>query len=674
MPKLTIDIEARLAAFQDSLDEVRRSTEQMATGLQAKFAGITTAIAGLGAALAGAKFTMLITDAIDAADQLNKLSQKVGVTVEALSELQYAGKLADVGTEALGTGLKKLAVNLQEGAAGSKEAQAVFQAVGISVQELGKLSPDQALGRIAEAFSKAADGAGKTALAVKLFGKSGADLIPLLNQGAGGLRAAADEARRFGLVVSADTARAAEEFNDNLTRLKSAATGFGTTLANEVLPMLGQTAKAMADAAKSGGVLWGVIRGISELGKIALQGGADPSELKAQRDYILSIRGEIAKLQDSVAGKGALGNGLLDRLFYGDGADKRRKLAELQITLRDAERAFKNMQNRPAPEGPQAQIGLQGATGGGGGGGAPRDGTQRIAALGAQMVLDQLNDLEKQARRIMAEAEQARKETEAEIERGIQLGPMEAERQMLAAQQRLQSLMGQTKGGQRQAVYDDLKFLNEAFDTGKISADQLGESYVVLRERLEQIDKGVKDTTPGFQIFADDAISQMREIENAIRRVGSTVTEELVAAFQKGRLDVSKIISAILTDLARLQIQRAITTPLFNALGGLFGAGVGAKASTPTPAGTPFANPLPGKAIGGPVAASAAYLVGERGPEIFIPNGAGRIVPNAGGGGSTIVLNINTPTDGAVIRAAVLQGAALAQSQIARAGRIGAMS
>jgi len=667
VPKLTIDIEARLAAFQDSLDQVKRSTEQMATGLQAKFAGITTAIAGLGTALAGAKFTGLVRDAIDAADQLNKLSQKVGVTVEALSELQYAGKLADVGTEALGTGLRKLAVNLQEGAAGSKEAQQVFQAVGIAVQDLGKLSPDQALGRIADAFANAADGAGKTAIAVKLFGKSGADLIPLLNQGAAGLREAGDEARRFGLVISADTARAAEAFNDNLTRLGSVTTAFANDLAERVLPTLKRFTDELVAGQRVFGSLGSALFTIATTNPFA----STAENIRSARQDIERLTAQLQRipasgyrLRESVAGDLADAKQRLE--YYKE--IQRMRIAPVDDSMRDARDLA--LRGRDAPKG---QLSLPGAAGGGGGGSA-RDGTQRIAALGAQMVLDQLNDLEKQARRIMAEAEQARKETEAEIERGIQVGPIEAERQMLAAQQRLQSLMSQTKSGQRNAVYDDLKFLNEAFDNSKLSADELGEAYVVLRERLEQIDKGVKDTTPGFKIFADDAITQMREIENAIRRVGSTVTDELVAAFQKGRLDVSKIISAILTDLARLQIQRAITTPLFNALGGLFGAGVGAKASTPTPAGTPFANPLPGKAIGGPVAASAAYLVGERGPEIFIPNGAGRIVPNAGGGGSTIVLNINTPTDGAVIRAAVLQGAALAQSQIARAGRIGAMS
>ena len=72
------------------------------------------------------------------------------------------------------------------------------------------------------------------------------------------------------------------------------------------------------------------------------------------------------------------------------------------------------------------------------------------------------------------------------------------------------------------------------------------------------------------------------------------------------------------------------------------------------------------------------YTVGENGPErLYVPPGGnGTIVPNGGGGGinyrQTVV--INAPTDGAVIRAAVMQGAAMARSDIARLGRVGAMS
>ena len=74
--------------------------------------------------------------AIDAADGLGKMAQKVGVSVESLSALEYAGKLSDVSLEQLGTGLKKLSVSLNEVATNADgDAAAAFKAIGVSVKD-----------------------------------------------------------------------------------------------------------------------------------------------------------------------------------------------------------------------------------------------------------------------------------------------------------------------------------------------------------------------------------------------------------------------------------------------------------------------------------------------------------------------------------------------------------
>lgn len=78
------------------------------------------------------------------------------------------------------------------------------------------------LGDVAELFSLLPDGANKTALAVKLFGRSGAELIPLLNQGKEGLAEFDKLASDLGLTLDKETGKAAEDFNDNLTKLKLA--------------------------------------------------------------------------------------------------------------------------------------------------------------------------------------------------------------------------------------------------------------------------------------------------------------------------------------------------------------------------------------------------------------------------------------------------------------------
>lgn len=207
-------------------------------------------LAGLGVSLTLGAFAALVKGAIDSADELNKLSQKIGISVESLSTLQFAAQLSDVGLDTLKTGLKGLSANLTEARSGLGEGAALFQALGISVEDTaGNLkSSDTILLEIADRFASFEDGATKTALAVKLFGKSGMDMIPFLNLGSSGIRALMQEAERLGLKLSTETAQAAEAFNDNLTALKASSSGLGITLATELLAPL----RVVTDAIREG--------------------------------------------------------------------------------------------------------------------------------------------------------------------------------------------------------------------------------------------------------------------------------------------------------------------------------------------------------------------------------------------------------------------------------------
>lgn len=207
-------------------------------------------LAGLGVSLTLGAFAALVKGAIDSADELNKLSQKIGISVEALSTLQFAAQLSDVGLDTLKTGLKGLSANLTEARSGLGEGAALFQALSISVEDTaGNLkSSDTILLEIADRFASFEDGATKTALAVKLFGKSGMDMIPFLNQGSAGIRALTAEAEQLGLKLTTQTAQAAEAFNDNLTALKASTSGLGISLATELLAPL----RVVTDAIREG--------------------------------------------------------------------------------------------------------------------------------------------------------------------------------------------------------------------------------------------------------------------------------------------------------------------------------------------------------------------------------------------------------------------------------------
>jgi hypothetical protein len=190
--------------------------------------GIEKGIGYATTALSGLKRT-----AIDNADQLNKLSQSTGWSTETLSAMRYAAELSDVELEGLTKSLKTLSTNMFEARNGSKEMATVFAKLGIPLD-----TSEEALLAIADRFAAMPDGAEKAALAVKLFSRDGMAMIPFLNQGRDGIAQLTEEARRMGLVISGETARQAEAFNDNLKRLERNLSGLVQQIGAAAMPTL----------------------------------------------------------------------------------------------------------------------------------------------------------------------------------------------------------------------------------------------------------------------------------------------------------------------------------------------------------------------------------------------------------------------------------------------------
>jgi lambda family phage tail tape measure protein len=245
--KIVLSAEDKTKAAFDSAKAGLKEIGDKATGIGANFGTIGVALA---AAFEGAS----IKGVIDAGDELAKLSQKTGITVESLSALKYAGSLADVSIDDLATGVRKLGNSMADAVGGSKEAQAAFKAIGVNVKTAsgGLRSTDEVLGDIADKFAGYEDGAAKAALATALFGKNGAALIPLLNGGRKALEESRAEAERFGAIMGPDFAKQAEAFNDNLTKITTAIQASKISLANELLPTLNAVAEAFLATRENG--------------------------------------------------------------------------------------------------------------------------------------------------------------------------------------------------------------------------------------------------------------------------------------------------------------------------------------------------------------------------------------------------------------------------------------
>jgi len=151
---------------------------------------------------------------INIADGLGELSQKTGISANALSGYQEAAKQAGLSQEGLVGALRKFSIAAATARSGSSEVSSAFRSLGISAEELKTKSPEQLMARLSDNFVKLKDGPEKAALAVKLFGKSGTDMIPFLNQGSQALG-------EFALGFSGDFVARADQFNDTLSQMSS---------------------------------------------------------------------------------------------------------------------------------------------------------------------------------------------------------------------------------------------------------------------------------------------------------------------------------------------------------------------------------------------------------------------------------------------------------------------
>lgn len=164
------------------------------------------------------------------ADELGRLSQKTGIAVEQLQALQFAAHMADVDAGGLQAGLVHLSRAAQEAATVGGAAGAAFYRLGINVKGAdGHLKPTNALlGELADKFAAMPDGPEKAALSIELLSRSGAEMIPLLNQGSAGLARMGVEAKRAGVIMGADLVKAGQRLDDATKKLK--ATLWGLTL------------------------------------------------------------------------------------------------------------------------------------------------------------------------------------------------------------------------------------------------------------------------------------------------------------------------------------------------------------------------------------------------------------------------------------------------------------
>lgn len=261
---LTLDLIAKTGGFTGPIDKAARDLDRQTKGMSKSLDGFASSLKTIGAGIAGfvsgaaiAGFTGLaigIKKTVDSMDELSKSAQKVGLTTEELSKLAYAGDLADVSLETLTSSLGKLTKAQAAALDTSSKTAEVFDALGIAVKNAdGSLrSSSEVLGDFAQRFQELGGSPEAVAAGFQIFGRSFQELIPLLKDGRQGIQDAGDELERFGGVISTEAGQAAEEFNDNLTRLKVQFSAIFAQIAQQLLPTLVELSEDLQGLAKNG--------------------------------------------------------------------------------------------------------------------------------------------------------------------------------------------------------------------------------------------------------------------------------------------------------------------------------------------------------------------------------------------------------------------------------------
>lgn len=240
---LDIALGANSTKLKRDLDRAAAQTESFAKKAKKNAEGVSAAFGGMVSALAALGVATAIKTQINFADTIGETAQKIGISTEALSAYTYAAKLSGVEAATLEKGISKL--NRQMVDNGD-----LFSEMGVQVRNAdgSYRQATDVMTDVADVLSKMPDGAEKSALAMEIFGKSGAELVPLLNQGSEGIERLTAEAAKFGLVISQDTADAAGTFNDVIDKLLATMQGIMLTTMAALAPAMESMSQSVLSA------------------------------------------------------------------------------------------------------------------------------------------------------------------------------------------------------------------------------------------------------------------------------------------------------------------------------------------------------------------------------------------------------------------------------------------
>lgn len=171
-------------------------------------------------------------------DKIDKQSQALGLSRKAYQEWDYILGQNGASIDSLGVSMKTLNSAILSAGEGSKESMTAFRQLGLNVHEIETMNMEDQFDAVVRAFQKMPAGAQKSALAVKLFGRNGMELLPLLNQSETSLDELRARAEELGIIMSDDAVDASVAYNDAMDDLNRTFNGLKYSVGAKLLPAL----------------------------------------------------------------------------------------------------------------------------------------------------------------------------------------------------------------------------------------------------------------------------------------------------------------------------------------------------------------------------------------------------------------------------------------------------
>lgn len=692
LAKLVVRLEAESLKYQKELEKSQNKLSRFeraanrSTGGIAKAAKATGVAIGAAATAAVAGFTLIFNKQRDLIDSQAKMAQQLDTTYASIANLKRAGELGGVGLNKIEVASRQLNINLGEAIAGTKAQVDAFDRLGVSAQEIFDLPLDQRIAKINQALRDNVQASERASVAADIFGSRNAKAIQQLDPGT--IAEAARQVELFGLNLSDVDSTKVEMANDAFSTFGLLVDGAQKQLTVQLAPILKAVGDEFLRAAEEAGGLGNVVQDATQtivnglsivlnvgsaIGRVftitkelivgtVATGLAQLQRIEAKANEIL------AKLPDFLGGSKFAANAKA----LGDDAEAnfvRAELAAKRITdalneplAGDAFKQFFADAQKAAEVAAKATVqGRKAALATGGGGGA---GTGAAADKSRAAAIASLQSMTQQLR--MQIDTLGLGET-ATLKYRIEQGDLaQTLREAGAAgQQYADQLLQLTQ--RQESMRKDSEMLTEELARLTAEIEEGRAVFNATRTPLEQYQLQIaklntlsqqgaidQDTYNRAVAAAQDSFDKASEGANQfgidMEKIGETLgqnlqnslAEFLFDPFKSGTDGMLKQFSDLLRKMAAEIAAAEIMKFAFGA-GGI-GSGGGAIGQGLAALGSLFGG---ARANGGPVNSGSAFLVGERGPEVFVPGTSGTVMnardtARLGGGGDTNFF-ISTP-------------------------------